>query len=38
MIPLPGRDEMVRLYKISKRKEMDISTFRAGIRIAGAAA
>jgi xanthine dehydrogenase large subunit len=33
LIPLPARDEFVRLYKISKRKEMDVSTFRAGIRI-----
>jgi xanthine dehydrogenase molybdopterin binding subunit/xanthine dehydrogenase small subunit len=33
VIPLPARDETVRLYKISKRKEMDVSTFRAGIRI-----
>ena len=30
VVPLPGRGERVRLYKISKRKEMDISTFRAG--------
>jgi xanthine dehydrogenase molybdopterin binding subunit/xanthine dehydrogenase small subunit len=34
LIPLPGRDEIVKLYKISKRKEMDVSTFRAGIRVA----
>ena len=34
LIPLPARDEIVKLYKISKRKEMDVSTFRAGIRIA----
>jgi xanthine dehydrogenase molybdopterin binding subunit/xanthine dehydrogenase small subunit len=34
LIPLPARDELVKLYKISKRKEMDVSTFRAGIRIA----
>jgi xanthine dehydrogenase small subunit len=34
LIPLPARDEIVRLYKVSKRKEMDVSTFRAGIRIA----
>ena len=33
-IPLPARDEIVKLYKISKRKEMDVSTFRAAIRIA----
>ena len=34
VIPLPGPHELVRLYKISKRKEIDTSTFRAGIRIA----
>jgi xanthine dehydrogenase large subunit len=34
LIPLPGRDEVVKLYKVSKRKEMDVSTFRAGVRIA----
>jgi xanthine dehydrogenase small subunit len=34
VIPLPGPNERVRLYKISKRKEIDTSTFRAGIRIA----
>ncbi len=33
-VPLPARDELVKLYKISKRKEMDVSTFRAAIRIA----
>jgi xanthine dehydrogenase small subunit len=33
LIPLPARDEIVKLYKVSKRKEMDVSTFRAGIRI-----
>ena len=33
LIPLPAPDEIVKLYKISKRKEMDVSTFRAGIRI-----
>jgi xanthine dehydrogenase small subunit len=33
-IPLPGSDELVKLYKISKRKEIDTSTFRAGIRVA----
>ena len=34
IIPLPAPGEQVRLYKISKRKEMDTSTFRAGVRIA----
>ena len=33
LIPLTGPDEIVKLYKISKRKEMDVSTFRAGIRV-----
>jgi xanthine dehydrogenase large subunit len=32
-IPLAPRDHCVRLYKITKRKEMDVSTFRAAIRI-----
>ena len=36
-IPLTGPEEIVRLYKISKRKEMDVSTFRAGFGSAGAA-
>ncbi len=34
VIPRPAAGELVKLYKISRRKEMDISTFRAGIRIA----
>jgi xanthine dehydrogenase small subunit len=33
IVPLPAADEFVKLYKISKRKEMDISTFRAAIRV-----
>jgi xanthine dehydrogenase small subunit len=33
VIPLPGPNELVKLYKISKRKEIDTSTFRAAIRI-----
>ena len=33
VVPIPEPDEYVRLYKISKRKEMDISTFRAAVRI-----
>ncbi len=32
-VPMPGADEHVRLYKVSKRKEMDISTFRAAVRV-----
>ena len=33
LIPLPAANEHVKLYKISKRKEIDTSTFRAAIRI-----
>ncbi len=33
LIPVPGPGELVKLYKISKRKEIDTSTFRAAIRI-----
>ncbi|HEY2155786.1 MAG TPA: FAD binding domain-containing protein [Isosphaeraceae bacterium] len=33
VVPIPGADEHVRLYKVSKRKEMDISTFRAAVRV-----
>ncbi len=33
IIPLPAANELVKLYKISKRKEIDTSTFRAAIRI-----
>jgi xanthine dehydrogenase molybdopterin binding subunit/xanthine dehydrogenase small subunit len=33
LLSLPARDEIVKLYKISKRKEMDVSTFRAAVRI-----
>jgi len=32
-LPLPKPEEMVELYKISKRRDMDISTFTAGIRL-----
>jgi xanthine dehydrogenase small subunit len=32
-IPLPPRSDRIGLYKVSKRKEMDISTFRAAIRV-----
>jgi xanthine dehydrogenase small subunit len=34
-LPLPAHDELLRLYKVSKRKEMDVSTFRAAIRVVG---
>ncbi len=33
IIPLPRPDELVKLFKVSKRKEIDTSTFRAAIRI-----
>jgi xanthine dehydrogenase small subunit len=33
VVPSPRSDERVGLYKISKRKEMDISTFRAAILV-----
>jgi xanthine dehydrogenase large subunit len=33
VIPLPAVGERIKLYKVSKRKEMDISTFRAGINV-----
>ena len=32
-IPLPGAAESVRLYKVSKRRDLDISTFTAAIRM-----
>lgn len=31
--PLPARDELLKLYKVSKRNDLDIATFGAGIRI-----
>ncbi len=32
-IPLPKADELLRLYKISRRRDLDISTFTAAIRM-----
>jgi xanthine dehydrogenase small subunit len=32
-IPLPKPDEILRLYKISRRRDLDISTFTAAIRM-----
>jgi xanthine dehydrogenase small subunit len=32
-IPLPARDEHVKLFKISRRKDLDISAFSAAIRM-----
>lgn len=33
LIPLPPPDDLLRLYKVSKRNDLDIATFGAGIRI-----
>lgn len=33
LIPLPAPDETLRLYKVSKRRDLDISTFTAAIRM-----
>jgi len=33
LIPLPKSDEILKLYKVSKRKNLDISTFTAAIRV-----
>jgi xanthine dehydrogenase small subunit len=32
-LPLPGPQEIVKLYKVSRRNDLDIATFGAGIRI-----
>jgi xanthine dehydrogenase small subunit len=32
-IPLPDRDEILKLYKVSKRKNLDISTFTAAFKM-----
>lgn len=32
-IPLPAADELFRLYKVSRRRDLDISTFTAAIRM-----
>jgi xanthine dehydrogenase small subunit len=32
-IPLPAPDERLRLYKVSRRNDLDIATFGAGIRL-----
>ena len=32
-IPLPAEDELLRLYKVSRRRDLDISTFTAAIRM-----
>jgi xanthine dehydrogenase small subunit len=32
-IPLPASDEILRLFKVSRRRDLDISTFTAAIRV-----
>jgi len=32
-IPLPRSDEILRLYKVSRRRDLDISTFTAAVRM-----
>jgi xanthine dehydrogenase small subunit len=32
-IPLPAEDELLRLYKVARRRDLDIATFTAAIRI-----
>ncbi|MGV3523598.1 MAG: xanthine dehydrogenase small subunit [Candidatus Sericytochromatia bacterium] len=32
-IPIPPRSDLIRLYKVSNRKDLDISTFTAAIRL-----
>ena len=32
-LPLPGDDDHLRLYKVSRRRDLDIATFGAGVRI-----
>ena len=34
LIPIPDRADLIRLYKVSNRKDLDISTFTAAIRLA----
>ena len=34
ILPLPAADERLRLYKVSRRNDLDIATFGAAIRIA----
>jgi xanthine dehydrogenase small subunit len=33
IIPLPAREEIIKLYKVSKRKHLDISAFTAAFRL-----
>ena len=36
LVPLPEPDETLRLYKLSKRRDLDISTFTAAVRLRAA--
>jgi xanthine dehydrogenase small subunit len=38
VLPLPGPEDLVKLYKISRRTDLDIATFGAAIRLETAAA
>ncbi len=33
IVPLPAPDELLKLYKVSRRNDLDIATFGAGIRL-----
>jgi xanthine dehydrogenase small subunit len=32
-VPLPAADDILKLYKVSRRRDLDIATFTAGIRV-----
>jgi xanthine dehydrogenase small subunit len=32
-VPLPGDDELLRLYKVSRRRDLDIASFTAAVRV-----
>jgi xanthine dehydrogenase small subunit len=32
-VPLPANDDILKLYRVSRRRDLDIATFTAGIRI-----
>jgi xanthine dehydrogenase small subunit len=33
VVPLPGENELLRLYKVSRRRDLDISSFTAAVRL-----
>src|SRR5262249_15382714 len=33
LVPLPAADELLKLYKVSRRNDLDIATFGAGVRV-----